>query len=88
MFWKKLELVQKQKLKFQNNLKKKILVISGGVSKERSISLDTGKQVSKELIKNNYNVKITEPNFKMLNVIKTFKPQIIFNALIGGQTAC
>ena len=64
-------------------MKKKILVISGGVSKERSISLDTGKQVSKELIKNNYNVKITEPNFKMLNVIKTFKPQIIFNALHG-----
>tara|TARA_B100001057_G_scaffold498431_1_gene605400 strand:+ start:946 stop:1860 length:915 start_codon:yes stop_codon:yes gene_type:complete len=64
-------------------LKKKILVISGGVSKERSISLDTGKQVSKELIKNNYNVKIAEPNFKMLNVIEKFKPQVIFNALHG-----
>ena len=64
-------------------MKKKILVISGGVSKERSISLDTGKQVSKELIKNNYNVKIAEPNFKMLNVIEKFKPQVIFNALHG-----
>ncbi len=64
-------------------MKKKILVISGGTSKERSISLDTGRQVSKELLKNDYNVKITEPNFKMLDVIKTFKPQIIFNALHG-----
>ena len=44
-------------------MNKKILIISGGISKERTISLDTGKQVAKELIKNNYKVKISEPNF-------------------------
>ena len=64
-------------------MKKKILIISGGISKERIISLDTGKQVAKELLKNNYNVKITEPDFKLLDVIKSFKPNIIFNALHG-----
>ena len=64
-------------------MKKKILIISGGISKERAISLDTGKQVAKELIKNKYPVKITEPNFKLLDVIKVFKPKIIFNALHG-----
>tara|TARA_B100001063_G_scaffold239336_1_gene262756 strand:+ start:1753 stop:2667 length:915 start_codon:yes stop_codon:yes gene_type:complete len=64
-------------------LKKKILVISGGISKERIISLDTGKQVAQELRRNNYIVKITEPDFKLLNVIKSFKPNIIFNALHG-----
>ena len=64
-------------------MKKKILVISGGISKERVISLDTGKQVAKELIRNNYLVKTTEPNFELLDVIKSFKPQIIFNALHG-----
>ena len=64
-------------------MKKKILIISGGISKERMISLDTGKQVAKELTKNRYNVKITEPNFKLFNVIKSFKPDIIFNALHG-----
>ena len=62
---------------------KKILVISGGISKERIISLDTGKQVAKELKKNGYNVKITEPNFELLDVIKSFKPKVIFNALHG-----
>ena len=62
---------------------KKILIISGGISKERVISLDTGKQVAKELNKNNYKAKITEPNFKLLDVIKSFKPKIIFNALHG-----
>ena len=64
-------------------MKKKILVISGGISKERVISIDTGKQVAKELKKNNYKVKISEPNFELLRVIKTFKPNIIFNALHG-----
>ena len=64
-------------------MKKKILIISGGISKERIISLNTGKQVGKELSKNNYNVKITEPDFKLLDVIKEFKPNIIFNALHG-----
>ncbi len=64
-------------------MKKKILVISGGISKERAISLNTGKQVAKELRKNNYNVLITEPNFELLDIIKSFKPDIIFNALHG-----
>jgi len=64
-------------------LKKRILVISGGISKERIISLDTGKQVAKELSKNGYNVKISEPNYQLFDVIKLFKPNIIFNALHG-----
>ncbi len=64
-------------------MKKKILVISGGISKERVISLDTGKQVAKELSKNGYRVRITEPDFNLLDLIKSFKPNIIFNALHG-----
>ena len=62
---------------------KKILIISGGISKERTISLDTGKQVAKELRKNGYKVNICEPNSKFLDKIKVFKPNIIFNALHG-----
>ena len=64
-------------------MKKKILIISGGISKERVISLDTGLQVAKELSKNNYIVKITEPHFELFDTIKLFKPNIIFNALHG-----
>ena len=64
-------------------MKKKILIISGGISKERTISLDTGNQVGKELKKNGYTVKIVEPDFKLINEIKIFKPNIIFNALHG-----
>tara|TARA_Y100000992_G_scaffold230368_1_gene161582 strand:+ start:204 stop:1118 length:915 start_codon:yes stop_codon:yes gene_type:complete len=64
-------------------LKKKVLIISGGISKERLISLDTGLQVSKELKKNGYEVKISEPNSELEKKIKQFKPKVIFNALHG-----
>ena len=64
-------------------MKKKILIISGGISKERLISLDTGQQVANELKKNNYKVKITEPDNNLEKNIKFFKPNVIFNALHG-----
>jgi len=64
-------------------LKKKILIISGGISKERLISLDTGLQVANELKKNGYKVKISEPNNNLKKNISQFKPAVIFNALHG-----
>ena len=64
-------------------MKKKILVLCGGISKERLISLDTGKQVAKELKKNKYNVIICEPDHTLLENIKLFQPDVIFNALHG-----
>jgi len=64
-------------------LKKKILILSGGISKERLISLDTGFQVAKELKKNGYKVKISEPDGILSKNINQFKPNVIFNALHG-----
>ncbi len=64
-------------------MKKKVLIISGGISKERLISLDTGNQVFKELKKNGYRVKISEPDNNLEKNIKIFKPNVIFNALHG-----
>ena len=64
-------------------MKKRILVLCGGLSKERLISLDTGKQVTNELKKNKYRVIMGEPDHTLLKKIKLFKPNIIFNALHG-----
>jgi len=64
-------------------LKKKILILAGGISKERLISLDTGFQVAKELKKNGYNVKISEPDNNLIKNINKFRPNVIFNALHG-----
>ena len=64
-------------------MKKRVLILSGGISKERIISLDTGNQVAKELKKNGYKVKISEPDNNLEKNIKNFKPNVIFNALHG-----
>ena len=64
-------------------MKKKILILAGGISKERLISLDTGLQVAKELKKNGYKVKISEPDGSLSKNINQFKPNVIFNALHG-----
>ncbi len=64
-------------------MKKKVLILSGGISKERLISLDTGQQVSKELKKNGYKIKISEPDKNLKKTITHFKPDVIFNALHG-----
>ena len=64
-------------------MKKKILILAGGISKERLISLDTGLQVAKELKKNGYKIKISEPDNNLFKNITKFKPSIIFNALHG-----
>ena len=64
-------------------MKKRILVLCGGISKERLISLDTGKQVANELKKNRYTVIVCEPDHTLSKNIKLFKPDIIFNALHG-----
>ena len=64
-------------------MKKKVLILSGGISKERLISLDTGTQVAKELRKNGYRVKISEPDHNLAKNIKIFNPNVIFNALHG-----
>ena len=62
---------------------KKILILGGGFSKERAISLDTAKCVLKALRKKNYEAIICEPNGKLIKKIKSFKPDVVFNALHG-----
>ena len=62
-------------------MRKKVLILYGGISKERAISLETGKQVAREL-KKKYSIKLCEPKDLDL-LIKSFKPNIIFNGLHG-----
>ena len=64
-------------------MRKKVLVLCGGISKERIICLETGKEVAKELKKNKYKVAICEPDKNLLKNINLYKPNVIFNALHG-----
>ena len=65
-------------------MKKKVMILGGGISKERLISLETARSVYNELKKNkNYKSIIVEPDSCFLKKVKFFKPDIIFNALHG-----
>ena len=63
-------------------MKKKVLILAGGFSKEREISLQTGKEVFKSL-RTKYDVKILDPSKNSVNNIKKLKPNVVFNALHG-----
>ena len=61
---------------------KRILILGGGISKERDVSLETAKQVN-ICLKNKFKTIICEPDKNLVKNIKKFKPTIIFNALHG-----
>ena len=63
-------------------MKKKILILAGGFSREREISLKTAKGVFNQ-IKRKYYVKICEPNGDLIRNLRSFKPDVVFNALHG-----
>ena len=65
-------------------MKKKILIIAGGYSNEREISLQTAQSVYLELKKSKkYNLKIIEPDGKFIKKLRLFKPDVVFNLLHG-----
>ena len=66
------------KKKFKNDL-----VILGGNSGERNVSLNSGKACIKALKKKNYKVSSFDPKFKNFNLIDKMKIDVIFNALHG-----
>ncbi len=67
-------------------MSKKVLVLMGGFSAERDISLTTGKCVAKSLKKKNYNVVCYDlkNGFKFVEKLKKEKPDVVFNALHGN----
>ena len=62
---------------------KNVLVVLGGISGERAVSLDSGKSCVKALKKRKYQVTTFDPKFKNLNLINKDKIDVIFNALHG-----
>ena len=62
--------------------KKKILILGGGYSKERFISIKSAKAVIKSINKI-HKIKFCDPRHNFIKTIKNFKPDVIFNALHG-----
>ena len=64
---------------------KKVLVVLGGNSGERKVSLESGRACIKALKKNRYKVSTFDPKKKSLNLIDKNKVDVIFNALHGKE---
>ncbi len=63
---------------------KKILILAGGYSKEKEISLQTAKSVFSELDKDKkYIIKVVNPDGQFVKVIRKFKPDTVLNLLHG-----
>jgi len=62
---------------------KKVLVILGGTSGEREVSLASGRACIKALKERKYIVSRFDPKFKNFNLISKNKTDVIFNALHG-----
>jgi len=63
--------------------KKKIIVVQGGTSREREISLKTARSCIKAIKKIGYKVTTFDPKFSSVFDIKTIDSHVIFNALHG-----
>ena len=63
-------------------MKRKILILGGGYSKERSISLRSAQAIIKTINKI-YKIKFCDPSCELFKTIESFKPDVIFNALHG-----
>jgi len=66
------------KKKFKN-----VLVVLGGTSGERAISLESGRECIKALKKKGYKVSKFDPKIKNFNLISKNNTDVIFNALHG-----
>ena len=62
---------------------KKVLVVLGGTSGEREVSLDSGKACIRALKKIGYSVSTFDPKKRKFNLIDQNKTDVIFNALHG-----
>ena len=62
----------------------KILILAGGYSKEKEISIQTAKSVLHELNKDRkYILKVVNPDGQFIKVLRKFNPNIVLNLLHG-----
>ncbi len=65
-------------------MKNKILILAGGYSNEREISLITAKSVIKELKKiKKYKILSIEPDGSFVQKLRKFRPNLVLNLLHG-----
>ena len=67
-------------------MSKKVLLLSGGFSSEREVSLSASKDIEKALLSKGYKVVVhdLQNTWDFVDVLKKEKPDVVFNGLYGN----
>ncbi len=67
-----------------------VVLLEGGMSAEREVSLSSGVGVGKALVENNYKVTSVDMGVDFASVLLDLKPDVVFNCLHGtyGEDGC
>ena len=64
--------------------KKKILLLMGGISPEREISIQSGNQCKKAILNLGYDLEVLDPDYDIATKLVTLEFDIVFNCLHGS----
>ena len=67
-------------------MSKKVLLLTGGFSSERDVSLSAGKDIEKALLSKGYEVLLydLQNTWDFVDILKKEKPDVVFNGLYGN----
>jgi D-alanine-D-alanine ligase len=63
----------------------KVLVLAGGISHERDVSLRSGRRVADSLAEHGIDVELRDPDASLLGALRTNRPDVVWPALHGAS---
>ena len=63
----------------------KVLVLAGGISHERDVSLRSGRRVADSLLEHGIEVELRDPDSSLLSYLRTSRPDVVWPALHGAS---
>jgi len=63
----------------------RVLVLAGGISHERDVSLRSGRRVADSLIQQGLSVEIRDPDASLLGYLRSERPDVVWPALHGAS---
>jgi D-alanine-D-alanine ligase len=63
----------------------RVLVLAGGISHERDVSLRSGRRVADSLAQHGISVELRDPDASLLSYLRTSRPDVVWPALHGAS---
>lgn len=63
----------------------KVVVLAGGISHERDVSLRSGRQVADSLLEHGLQVELRDPDASLLSYLRDTRPDVVWPALHGAS---